>query len=225
VIDTGTGIAAADQPRIFEPFFTTKEQGRGVGLGLASVYGMIRQSEGYIDVRSAPGAGTTFDVYLPTAAPDALAAARAAPAEPASAPEAVPAATSETILVVEDNAGVRDLVRELLAVQGYRVLVAPDGPAAIELAARHDGVIDLLLVDIVMPKMRGTDVARLISERRPGVRVVYMSGYDDSAFEEMRDATSYALLPKPFTGNAVADAVRAALDAPPPALATDRPQA
>ena len=206
VTDTGSGMDAMTLARIFEPFFTTKARGRGTGLGLATVYGIVRQSGGHVTVESAPGAGTTFRMYLPQVE-EALTVA--APSQP-------PAATagSGTILLVEDERMVRVLARKVLEQAGYRVLVAEGGAEALELARGHSGVIDLLVTDVVMPEMSGREVVRRLLQERPAVRVLYMSGYSDEAVAQhgVLDVGT-AFIAKPFTPTTLAAKVREVLHA------------
>jgi len=206
VTDTGSGMDAITQARIFEPFFTTKPRGRGTGLGLATVYGVVRQSGGHIAVESAPGAGTTFRMYLPRV--DAPLAAATAPQRAAAA------AGSGTILLVEDERLVRVLARKVLEQAGYRVLAAEGGAQALELARGHSGVIDLLLTDVVMPEMSGREVVRRLLQERPAVRVLYMSGYSDEAVAQhgVLDAGT-SFIAKPFTPTTLATKVREVLEA------------
>jgi two-component system, cell cycle sensor histidine kinase and response regulator CckA len=174
VSDTGTGLSPEAKAHLFEPFFTTKEVGKGTGLGLATVYGIVRQSGGFIGVDSTPGRGTKFRIYLPRAE------------TPASAPVTSPAAASTaargvgTVLVVEDEAGVRHLARDVLRRCGYRVLEASDGSEALRLVEK-EGKIDLLLTDVVMPGMSGAELAEKFRALRPEARVLYASGYADEA--------------------------------------------
>jgi PAS domain S-box-containing protein len=175
VHDTGTGMGAATQERIFEPFFTTKEQGRGTGLGLSTVYGIVKQSGGYIWVRSEPGEGTLFEIYLPM-----LVASPAEPA-PAAAPRPEVPVGSGTILLAEDEPLVRSSLQRVLERSGYRVLPAGSGTEALEASQRHSGPIDLLLTDVVMPGMSGRELAQRLCGERPALRVLYMSGYTDDA--------------------------------------------
>ena len=176
VTDTGCGMDAETQSRIFEPFFTTKGPGRGTGLGLATVYGVVKQSGGYIYVYSEVEHGTTFKIYLPRVT---------APAENLGADKtpAAPSPGTETILFVEDEESVRELVSEYLKARGYHVLEAPDGITALEMADAYSGSIQLLITDVVMPKMSGRELAAKIATRRDQLKVLYISGYtDDSIF-------------------------------------------
>src|SRR5271169_5174688 len=206
VSDTGTGMDAATKARIFEPFFTTKAQGRGTGLGLATVYGVVKQSGGYIWVYSELGHGTTFKVYLPKV----TAAAETPHAEKILS---VPASGTETILFVEDEQGVRELVREYLTASGYSVLEASDGIQALEIAAMHPGAIQLLITDVVMPRLSGRQLATQISSDRRGLKVLYISGYtDDSVFRHGVLEGGMEFLQKPFNLNALAQKIREILD-------------
>jgi signal transduction histidine kinase/ActR/RegA family two-component response regulator len=170
VTDTGHGMDAPTMSRIFEPFFTTKEQGKGTGLGLATVYGVVRQSGGFIWVESSPGKGARFEIYLP----------QAVGKEEEDSRERVPGSSrrgTETILVVEDEDEVRSLACEFLQMSGYSVLTAKDGVEALEVSKRLGGSIQLLLTDVVMPKMHGTELAEKLKADFPGLKIVYMSGY------------------------------------------------
>ena len=201
VSDTGIGMDAAIRARIFEPFFTTKEKGKGTGLGLATAYGVIKQSGGYIACDSEPGRGTTFRIYLPRHPGDA-----GIPPRPASRPPRRSLAATETVLLVEDEDGVRHLSRRLLETEGYRVLEASGGEEALALAAGHLGPIHLILTDVVMPGLNGPEVAARIVALRPEIRVLYMSGYTDTSLPRL--AAQAPLLQKPFTPEALADRVR-----------------
>jgi PAS domain S-box-containing protein len=207
VTDTGTGMDEATRSQIFEPFFTTKRDAGGTGLGLASVYGIISQSRGQIDVTSRLGEGTCFTIYLPKAGVEEAAAA------PDERP--VPQRGRETILVVEDSGPVRRLVDRTLSLRGYNVLVAESATAALRHCSRHPGTIDLLLTDVVLPRMPGPEIARRARQLRPGLRVLFMSGFTDETLAQhgLTSATP-DLLEKPFSSAAVLARVRMALDAP-----------
>ncbi|MCM3878093.1 MAG: PAS domain S-box protein [Thermoanaerobaculia bacterium] len=193
VSDTGTGMDEATAERIFEPFFTTKEKGKGTGLGLSTVYGIVKQSGGNIWVYSEPGKGTTFKVYLPRVE-DVAAEGVARPADP------LPARGNETILLVEDEGSVRTLARRILEKHGYRVLEAPNGIEAEKLAAESPEKIDVLLTDLVMPDMAGTELASRLQGRHPTIRVLFMSGYtDDAVVRNGMLGRGRAFLQKPFT--------------------------
>jgi two-component system cell cycle sensor histidine kinase/response regulator CckA len=205
VSDTGTGMDKETQARIFEPFFTTKGVGKGTGLGLSTAYGIINQSGGDIWVYSSPDHGTTFRIYLP----------KLQAVEAESRKEAAPSASvagSETILVVEDESVVLDLVRHALSRQGYTVLAASGVEEALRLSQEHPGEIALLLTDMVMPGMRGLQLAEQVVRMRKGIKVLYMSGYPDTPVDQLAPAA--ALLEKPFKPSALARKVRDALDAP-----------
>ena len=206
VSDTGTGIPREIQSQIFEPFFTTKEPGKGTGLGLATVYGIVKQSGGYIEVDSESGRGTTFRIYLPRCDAEPVAAERG------SRPE-VGAGGTETILLVEDEEGVRELARDILRASGYTVLEARNGAEALLLCERHQGPLDLLLTDVVMPRMSGRELAERLTPLRPDLSVLYMSGYTDDAVirHGVLDAGT-AFLQKPFTPVTLVQRVRETLD-------------
>ncbi|HUJ41833.1 MAG TPA: PAS domain S-box protein [Candidatus Acidoferrales bacterium] len=204
VADTGTGMDATTLGRIFEPFFTTKPPGLGTGLGLATAYGVVKQHGGFIEVDSALGAGTSFHLYFPVA----MAAEREAEA-PQSA-EPVRGGT-ETILLAEDHEGLRELVRESLQGLGYQVLAANDGQEALDLFRRHAGKVDLLVLDVVMPRLRGPDVYQRIRELNPLIPVLFCTGYNpDSAQGEA--LSSHPVLQKPYPALELARAVRQLLD-------------
>ena len=206
VTDTGVGMDATVRAHLFEPFFTTKEVGKGTGLGLATVYGIVKQSGGYISVSSEPGHGSSFKIYLPRIA---------TPAEPpAGAPKGGPAPGSETVLVVEDEPAVLTLSRRALESQGYVVLAASDADAALRVVERHGGMIHLLLTDVVMPGLSGRELADRLSAQRPGIRVLYMSGYPgDAVVQHGTLPLGSAFLQKPFSPDGLARKVRDVLDA------------
>jgi two-component system cell cycle sensor histidine kinase/response regulator CckA len=193
VSDAGTGIAPAVLPHLFEPFFTTKGPGKGTGLGLSTVYGVLRQSDGHIEVRSVLGQGTTFVLYFPRETAES-------PALPEEKPAQTPESREATILLAEDDASVRELVRMMLSKKGYVVLCASDGEQAIDMAAQHPGTIDLLLTDVVLPGLNGREVAERMRATRPDVGVLYMSGYTDDAILRRGVLTQRSsLIQKPFS--------------------------
>jgi two-component system, cell cycle sensor histidine kinase and response regulator CckA len=206
VRDTGSGMDAATQSHLFEPFFTSKEPGKGTGLGLASVYGVVTQSGGHIEVDSTPGRGTTFRIYLPRFEE------RLEAVEPAAVPR-----TSlqglETVLLVEDEVGVRGVAQQILQSAGYTVLAASDGEEAVRLSAQRAGPIHLLLTDVVMPGMSGPELARRLAAMRPALKVMYMSGYPEDAIirRDLLDPRT-VFLPKPFTRETLVRKVRESLD-------------
>ena len=205
VSDTGIGMDAETQARIFEPFFTTKGPGKGTGLGLATVYGIVKQSGGHIGVYSEPGRGTTFKIYLPRveASVEAVTAGRAG-GRPGG---------SETVLLVEDDEMVRTLTCEILEARGYTVLEARHGADALDLAARYHGPIDLLVTDVVMPEMGGRELARRLGAERPRMKVLYMSGYTDDAIVHQGVLDEgVAFLPKPIKADTLGGKVREVLD-------------
>ncbi|MGA8023069.1 MAG: PAS domain S-box protein, partial [Candidatus Acidiferrales bacterium] len=204
VTDNGCGMDAETQAHIFEPFFTTKEKGKGTGLGLATVYGIVKQSGGYVWVYTEPGRGTSFKVYLPRIEDEQTARGRDGKSEARELPRG-----SETVLLVEDEKGVRELAREYLELTGYTVIAAEDGHTALELAAMHVGPIQLLMTDVVMPGISGRELAGRVKAIRPEIKVLFMSGYTDQAVVHHgildNDA---ALLQKPFTMAALAAKLR-----------------
>ena len=206
VSDTGHGMDKETQLRIFEPFFTTKEKGKGTGLGLSTVYGIIKQSGGYVLVDSEPAQGTTFRIYLPRVE-DAL--------EPVGAvgTSSAHSGGSETVLLVEDEESVRQLVRETLEAKGYKVLEADHGEAALHIAAAHPGKIDMLITDVVMPGMSGRELSTKLCASYPQTKVLYLSGYTEDAIahEGVLDSGT-AFLQKPFTLQMLSRKVREVLD-------------
>ncbi len=207
VSDTGHGMDQETQARIFEPFYTTKAKGVGTGLGLATVFGIVKQSGGNIWVYSEPGQGSTFKIYLPVAV--------AAPRSVAPEVLALDSAPRghETILVVEDDPGIRRLAARILEGKGYRVLLAADGEEGLAVAQAEEGPIHLLVTDVVMPKLGGRGLADRLAMRRPRMRVLFMSGFTDNAIvhHNILDA-GLEFLPKPFTSGILLASVRAALD-------------
>jgi PAS domain S-box-containing protein len=207
ITDTGVGMDTETQSRIFEPFFTTKGT-KGTGLGLSTVYGIVKQSGGYIWVYSEQGKGTSFKVYLPHVTPEEVAVEQ--PAAPAPAPAEI---NRETILVVEDEVNLRRLTRQFLENQGYTVLEAADGAAAVQICVAHQGIIHLLLTDVIMPGMNGRELAHRVSEIRPNMKVLYMSGYTENAIGHNGTLDAgITLLQKPFTLHALKAKVREVLD-------------
>lgn len=205
VRDDGAGMDPDTQAKIFEPFYTTKEMGRGTGLGLAMVHGIAHQNRGHIVVRSEPGSGTTFEIYLPRI--------REAPDE--EAPHGALAYSypgSATILVAEDQPEVRDMTRRILEGQGYRVLTAEDGEAALEVARGFDGRIDLLLTDVIMPRRNGWDLQEQLLEERPETKVVFMSGYPENKLPGEHQAREQLhFLSKPIRAGALRAKIEEAL--------------
>jgi two-component system cell cycle sensor histidine kinase/response regulator CckA len=210
VSDSGIGMDAETQSHMFDPFFTTKEAGKGTGLGLSMVYGIVKQSGGNIWVYSETGKGTTFKIYLPRVTAHTEKYTHATP-------ELDIAAGSETILLVEDADVVRDLAREVLEeISGYRVLEATNAEDALQICQKHQGRIDLLLTDVVMPGGSGPEVSARVRALKPDIRVLYMSGYTDDAI--VRHGVLEAglnFIQKPFTPNGLAQKVREVLDSAP----------
>src|SRR5688572_708738 len=205
VSDTGTGMDAATRARIFEPFFTTKEVGKGTGLGLSTVYGIVKQSGGYIWVYSEPDQGSTFKIFLPVIEQDPAPGAGDAPAPARGG--------SEVVLLVEDEDAVRALTRRLLERDGYTVLEARDGREALRVAAQYPQPIHIVVTDMVMPEMGGRQVFEALAAIRPDLRVLYTSGYtDDEIVRRGLLDTDAAFLQKPFTAASLGAAVRFVLD-------------
>jgi two-component system cell cycle sensor histidine kinase/response regulator CckA len=205
VSDTGCGMDAETQAHIFEPFFTTKPEGEGTGLGLSTVFGIVHQSGGHIDVYSELTEGTTFNVYFPKAG------AAADPVEPRST--ARTAKGSETVLVVEDEDGVRALIRSVLKRAGYAVVDARNGAEALRLVEAYSGEIHLVITDMVMPRMTGGELAKRLSALRPGIGLLFMSGYSDKAIGQHHPLDPEPpFLQKPFTPAALAEKVRERFD-------------
>jgi CheY-like chemotaxis protein/two-component sensor histidine kinase len=206
VRDTGIGIAPEVQERIFEPFFTTKEKGKGTGLGLSTVYGIVKQCNGYIEIDSKPGHGTTFRIYLPPV-DEPLEEAKEE-AERGRLPGG-----KETVLVIEDEEEVRKLAGSILQKQGYRVLEASHGEEALYKAEEHKGPIHLLLTDVVMPKTNGPEIARRLKHFCPQMKILYMSGYlDNDNFTKVLPERWVSFLQKPFSVEGLIGKVREVLD-------------
>jgi hypothetical protein len=207
VRDTGRGMSPEVLDRAMEPFYTTKPKGQGTGLGLATVYGIVTHAGGNLEISSVPGEGTSVDVFLPATDADAL-------EHPPSEDGEAPTAAGETILVVEDEDAVRRLTCRILARRGYEVVEACDGPSALEAWEHHEGHIDLLLTDVVMPGMSGKELAERLAERQPGLEPVFMSGYtDDVVLRHGVEGREQPLVQKPFDAETLLAAIRAALDA------------
>ena len=205
VTDTGLGIAKELQAQIFEPFYTTKEIGKGTGLGLAMVYGIVKQSGGYVWIDSELGQGACFTIYLPrteqTIAPDMLAKSEA------------PSRGNETLLVAEDEEALREAICDYLSSLGYTVLAAGSGHEALSAASQHEGRIDLLITDLVMPKMSGRELSQMLGSLRPDLKTIYISGYsDDSTMRQDIQNTGAAFLQKPFSLSTLARKVRETLE-------------
>jgi CheY-like chemotaxis protein len=211
VTDTGSGMSADVLTRIFEPFFTTKENGKGTGLGLATVYGIVKQSGGNVTVYSEVGHGTTFRVYLPLS--------EEAPAkQEVAAPGGIVPEGTETILLVEDEDSLREVTREYLGSKGYTVLVASEPGAAFEAAKNSDKQVDLLLTDVILPGTSGVQLAQRLAAAYPRIRVLYVSGYTaDAIVHHGGHAPNFAFLSKPFSLPALARKIRSILD-------TEQPQ-
>jgi two-component system cell cycle sensor histidine kinase/response regulator CckA len=206
ITDTGTGMDAETLRHVFEPFFTTKELGKGTGLGLAMVYGTVKQSDGHVWIYSEPGVGTVVKIYLPRV--DAL-------AEPAPAPKGDTDRKpgTETVLVAEDEESLSEMIREILEEEGYTVLGGGPGVQALEVARQHAGPIHLLLTDVVMPGLSGRDLAARLVKTHPEARILYMSGYSDDAIAHHGILeTGVPFIEKPFGPTALTSKVRDVLD-------------
>ena len=187
VSDTGVGMSPEVRDRVFEPFFTTKNVGKGTGLGLSTAYGIVEQANGHITVESEPDQGTTFRVYFPRAA--------AAVPEKVATTNTSPAPGHETLLLAEDEEGIRAMTRVYLESLGYKVLEAPNGTEALRISREYEQPIDLLVTDIVMPGMRGDDLASVIQKERPGIAALFISGYADTD----KLGVKIPIIEKPFT--------------------------
>jgi two-component system cell cycle sensor histidine kinase/response regulator CckA len=206
VRDNGIGMDEATKARMFEPFFTSKDKGKGTGLGLSTVYGVISQAGGDIDVESEPGEGSRFRIYFPMAEGEVE--------EPPPLPNVATPVGLETVLLVEDEPGVRALVEAVLKKLGYKVLVADCGEAALGIWEDYPGTIDILLTDVIMPRMGGGELAHQLREINPGLKILFMSGYtDDMIASHGILAGETQLIQKPFTAEALGRKLRSVLDA------------
>ncbi len=207
ITDTGCGMDDETKAHLFEPFFTTKPIGKGTGLGLSTVYGIVKQSGGTIEVDSVPEEGTTFRVYLPIVEQ---------PVSPRKAPKFPSPVTagSETVLLAEDQSSIRSALREFLESKGYRVLEAQNGSEALDLAEHHPGSIDVLVTDVIMPQIRGFELAKRVTELHPGICVIFMSGYSEDALLEnlLLSQQNITLIQKPFAPEALAQKIRESLN-------------
>jgi CheY-like chemotaxis protein len=204
VEDTGAGMSPETLARAFEPFFSTKAVGQGTGLGLSMVYGIVRQSGGFVRIDSTPGAGTVITVCLPLVEAEVTTP---------DAPRAAPRGRGEAILVVEDESVVRSLASRVLEAAGYRIYQAPNGAAALDFLTAHPDEVDLVLTDIVMPRMSGRELAERIRERQPGLPIVFMSGYSgDEMVQRGLLLEGIPLIKKPFAPDVLETAVRSRLD-------------
>jgi CheY-like chemotaxis protein len=211
VRDTGGGIPPDVLPHIWEPFFTTKGPGVGTGLGLAVVRGVVEQAGGHVEVASAAGEGTTFRIYFPCLGGERLPAVVPPPSRVGAMPRG-----AETVLLVEDEDGVRALARFVLEACGYAVLEARDGAEALRLSGQHEGRLDLVVTDVVMPRMGGPEVAESVAASHPGVKVLFLSGYpDDAVVRRGLLQAEVHFLHKPYSPAALAQKVREVLDKPP----------
>jgi two-component system cell cycle sensor histidine kinase/response regulator CckA len=219
VADTGKGIAPENQTKIFEPFFTTKPVGHGTGLGLSTVYGVVKQTGGFIDVKSVLSKGATFEVYLPR-----YVAAEGAP-ELSEEPDRATyrdITGQDTILLVEDEDAVRSFAARALRMRGYTVLEAPGGEAALDIVRKHQGAIDLVISDVVMPNMDGPTMVRAATKLRPEMRVLFISGYAEDTFRRNEEKVEdLHFLPKPFGLKQLVAKVKEVLSGAPPRRTAD----
>jgi CheY-like chemotaxis protein len=214
VTDSGEGIAPEHVSHIFEPFYTTKEEGQGTGLGLATVYGIVKQNGGFIWVYTEPGMGTTFKIYLPRAKDARMVPQASLPVESYSG-------GCETVLLAEDEPAVRRSTREFLSLNGYIVLEAKNGTDALAIAREYKGQIDLMITDVVMPQMGGAKLAGELAAERPDMKVLFVSGYAETTVQRHgKIEVTTRFLQKPFSLRTLAHKIREILDADFPALAT-----
>ncbi|MBW2344804.1 MAG: response regulator, partial [Deltaproteobacteria bacterium] len=206
VSDTGTGMDKETQEHIFEPFYTTKEKGKGTGLGLSTVYGIVKQNNGFVWVYSEPGQGTTFKIYMPKAVEDAV-------LDEIEITTTADLSGSDTVLIVEDDDSLRKLAHKALQQKGYKVLEAENGEDALRVSEEHEDPIDLLITDVVMPKMDGKETAERLQPLYPQMKVIYMSGYTDNAIVHHGVlAPGLNFIEKPFSPEGLARKVREVLD-------------
>jgi len=213
VSDAGCGMDEATRGRIFEPFFTTKGPKKGSGLGMATVYGVVTQSKGHIEIDSEPGKGTTMRIYLPRSLEEAKPATGAAINETALGQDIEHLGGSETILLVEDEAPIRTLAKRILEMYGYKLITAPDAESALEAFEFHGGLVDLVLTDVLLPGMRGPDLAEKLRITQPQLKVLYMSGYTDTDMAQqdlLEEVVGY--LQKPFHSSELVRSIRRLLD-------------
>ena len=212
ISDTGTGIPPEIVDKIFEPFFSTKEVGKGTGLGLSTVYGIVKQTGGFIYVDSEPGKGTSFRIFLPRHHPeqdDTVAANGAAKEPPADARPRADLTGQGTILLVEDEEGLRSLNARGLRSRGYSVIEASNGIEALEALEEKNGAVDLVVSDVVMPEMDGPTLLKTMRTRNPDLKIIFVSGYAEDAFEKsLPENQQFAFLPKPFTLSQLVAAVK-----------------
>ncbi len=221
ISDTGTGIPADIVDKIFEPFFSTKEVGKGTGLGLSTVYGIVKQTGGFVYVDSVPGEGTSFRIFLPRhrpeldAQPEAQGANGAAKDAAAEPPKPRPDLTGQgTILLVEDEDGLRSLNARGLRSRGYSVIEAANGIEAMEALEEKDGAVDLVVSDVVMPEMDGPTLLREMRKRNPNLKIIFVSGYAEEAFDKsLPENEQFAFLPKPFALSALVEKVKETMTA------------
>jgi CheY-like chemotaxis protein len=214
--DTGTGMSQATQSRMFEPFYTTKEAGKGTGLGLSTVYGIVKQSGGFIIVKSELGKGSDFRIYFPRAQGTGTRAQRTGTRALLGRPVNGGTARAESILLVEDEGPLRKLIGDALRANGYRVLEAKDGQAGIDLGNQSDVPLDLLLTDVILPDVSGPQVAQSVAVDHPTIKVLYMSGYTDDYITQRGLANlDTILLEKPFSIASLLLKIREALDGNP----------
>jgi two-component system cell cycle sensor histidine kinase/response regulator CckA len=216
IIDTGTGIPSEIIDKIFEPFFSTKEVGKGTGLGLSTVYGIVKQTGGFVYVDSEPGKGTSFRIFLPrhhaeqeVAVSESAAVNGAAKEIPAEAKPRTDLTGQGTILLVEDEEGLRSLNARGLRSRGYSVIEASNGIEALEALEEKDGAVDLVVSDVVMPEMDGPTLLKTMRGKNPDLKIIFVSGYAEDAFEKsLPENQQFAFLPKPFTLSQLVAAVK-----------------